>query len=274
MKHLRTVWIFPLLLALGACNLPKPTPTPSAAQISTQVAQLLTSMPTTIQSPEPSSTPPLATPSPIPPTMTPTSTPISTPTSMPGDPRQTLGTPTWSDKFGGAKHFGEFDDQHVKVEIRDGHLYMTALNADSWYGWTMANDQIKDFYLEMVAKPGDCSGLDRYGILARAPDPSQGYFFGFSCDGQYSLRKWDGSKFTDLVKWTPSSDILAGANQTNRVGLMARGDQLTLYANGKELAKVQDSTYQNEGGFGLFIAASQTPGFIVEVDEVAYWTLP
>lgn len=207
------------------------------------------------------------------PTQSPEPSPSPTVTPPPGDPRQILGTPTWIDRFDDGKHFGEFDDDHARVEMQDGHLFLTAHNADSWYSWTIANSTLKDFYLDATFKTGDCAGLDRYGLMARAPDPSQGYFLDFSCDGQYQFHIWDGNTFTSLISWTRSDHIHAGAGQINRVGLMARGVQLSLYANGALLKQVQDTTYA-EGTFGLFIAATQTAGFKVEVDEVEYWKLP
>jgi len=257
-----------VLLSLSGCNLPRVTPTPNPALVATQVAQMLTILPATA-----TSTPPVSDTATQPPTQSPQPSPTPTGTPSPGDPRQILGAPTWTDQFNDGKHFGEFDDDHARVEMRDGHLFLTAHNADSWYSWTIANANLKDFYLEATVKTSDCAGLDRYGLMARAPDPSQGYFLDFSCDGQYQLRIWDGNKFTGLIPWTRSDHINAGAGQINRIGLMARGAQLSLYANGALLKQLQDSTYA-EGTFGLFIAAAKTAGFTVEVDEVDYWKLP
>jgi len=68
-------------------------------------------------------------------------------------------------------------------------------------------------------------------------EADRGYLFGISCDGQYSLRKWDGKAgdkgvMTVLVNWTASPSIQAGSNKTNTIGFMAVGDRLILYANG------------------------------------------
>jgi hypothetical protein len=159
------------------------------------------------------------------------------------------------------------------MRLTDGKLEMIALNADKWDSWMLSWPDIRDFYLEVTARPGECNGLDRYGLLARAPDASQGYLFGFSCDGQYSLRIWDGKKFSVLVDWTPSEFIIKGSNQTNRLGFMAEGDRLALYANGNLLSEVQDDTYE-QGAFGVFVGAVNTDDFKLEISQVAYWDIP
>jgi hypothetical protein len=76
-----------------------------------------------------------------------------------------------------------------------------------------------------------------------------------------------------LIPWTPSPQIIKGPDQTNRLGCMAEGNKLSLYANGKLLATIEDDTYP-EGGIGLFVGAVKTEGFTVLFDEVAYWELP
>ncbi len=109
--------------------------------------------------------------------------------------------------------------------------------------------------------------------MVRAPDANQGYFLELSCGGQYKFQRWDGSKFLTLVNWTENSAIKSGSGQENRLGLKAEGDRFTFYANGVKIGEASDASYA-EGRYGLFVSASSTPGFTVEVDEVDYWTLP
>ena len=132
---------------------------------------------------------------------------------------------------------------------------------------------LENFYYEITASPGKCKGQDHYGLVARAPDENRTYLFGVSCDGQYSLRKWDGKRMTYLVEWTPSEEINKGANQNNRLGIKADGNTLSLYANGKLLTEKNDNSYK-KGGIGVFISSAETTEFKVRVSEAAYWELP
>jgi hypothetical protein len=183
-----------------------------------------------------------------------------------------LGQPTRKDDMSDGGSFFTYTDEHVSFDPEDNGILMTAYKTDSWHGWSLSGITQKDAYVEMTAKPGSCSGKDRYGLVLRSPDPTQAYFYGFSCDGRYSLRKWDGSEFTIIVDWASSSSILSGAEQINRLGVKMVGSHFTFYANGNQIGEADDSSFK-EGKLGIFIAASATENFSVLVDEVDYWIL-
>jgi hypothetical protein len=189
------------------------------------------------------------------------------------DPGTTLGAPTWTDPFDDGMNWPIYTDGHVEMSVVDGQLNMTALNADKYEAWMIVPNLIlTDFYVEETVTPQTCSGLDRYGLLARSSlDARSTYLYGFTCDGRYSLRTWDGSQFTMLVEWTPS-DAIHKDGQTNRLGLKAVGSKLSLYANSVLLAEVEDASL-SQGSIGLFIGAMNTPGFTVLVEQVSYWDL-
>jgi hypothetical protein len=298
-----------LLLVLGlAAYLPgmtaPPTPFPSSqesyaqytAAAETIVAQLtLVSNPasptplpsTTTATVEPSEpaipvetatdTPPAVEPTLPAPTETPTleitaTEAAPTVTLPPGDPRLGLGEPTWRDTFEDGSSWHLYVDQDAAFEIKDTGLVMTAYTTGTRNAWMLTQNQPLNFYLEMTAQSQECAGLDRYGLMVRS-DSETGYLFGFTCDGRYSFRRWNGARMTKLVEWTSSPSILTGANQTNRIGIRIDGSLFSLYANGSLLTEVSDSGY-TEGGFGVYVGADQTKGYSVQVSEVAYWELP
>jgi hypothetical protein len=211
-----------------------------------------------------------ATPTPTPP---PSATPEPTATSVASDPKLDLGNPTFRDAFNNSDSWPIYDDEHVKMAILDNSLRMTLLNADKWNSWILTWPVLRNFYLEVTAKPGDCTDTDNYGILARAPSDKEAYLFGFTCDGRYSFRRWTGERFATNVDWTASEYILSGKNQTNRLGLMANGTAFSLYANGHLLTELRDANYRR-GGIGLYASAFKTANFLVRFLEVQYWELP
>ena len=202
----------------------------------------------------------------------------ATPTLPASDPKAALGTPDFVDTFQNADNWAIYEDKHVsfKVDQANGELVMTAFNPDSWDGWMLSWPVLSDFYLEMTATSGDCSGLDRYGLVFRSVKSDTdyvGYLFGITCDGRYSLRRWNGEKFIPIIDWTADEHIRSGLNQTNRIGVYAQGDRISLYANSELLEEVRDSTHE-EGKFGVFVGSVNTSDFIVRVDEIDYWELP
>ncbi|HZD55283.1 MAG TPA: hypothetical protein VE136_01060 [Anaerolineales bacterium] len=247
-----------------------------SAESPTQAPETITSEP---GSETPSSEAPTETPTPTESqesTSTPTPTATPTPTNLPSDPGAALGEPDFLDTFQNGDNWALYEDDHVRFRINDGTLRMVAFNPELWDGFVLSWPVIDDFYLEMTATTKTCSGRDNYGLVARAGNSDNGYaayLFGISCDGRYSLRIWDGENFTRLVDWTESEHIEAGSDQTNRIGFMADGDILSLYANGSLLEKTQDDTF-DEGKFGVFVGSANTSDFTVLDDEIAYWELP
>ncbi len=288
-------------LGLAACNLSASTEAPpldqSAAQTAaaetiiaqlTDVAETLTPASTEAPPPEATATqaveaatetsPPIPTATEIlaVPTGTATSPPPPTPTLDASDPKAGLGEPTFHDTFNDASNWPLYTDQHVSFEIKDSKLVMTAFNPDFYSGWILPPPVISDFYLEMATETKDCSGKDQHGLMVRAVKTDQGYIgyhYAISCDGQYTLRRWNGSQYVTLIDWTASDRINAGSNQMNRIGLMANGNKFSMYANGSLIGEYQDDTH-SEGRFGVFIGSAVTPNFTTHVDEIAYWDIP
>ena len=290
-------------ITLAACNLPASTEPPpidqSAAQTDaaetiiaqlTDVAETLVPTETAGSQPQASPTaviadatetaeptaPAAATATSAPPTATATSTPPPTPTLNPDDPKAGLGEPDFSDDFSTGESWPLYTDDHVSFEVKDSDLVMTAFNPDKYNGWMLTWPVIGDYYLEMSTKTQQCSGKDTYGNMVRAVKTDQGYIgylYNISCDGHYSLRRWNGERYVPLVDWTPSDQINSGSNQTNRIGLMVDGNQFTFYANGKQIGQFQDDTHL-EGRFGVVIGSANSPDLKVNVDEIRVWNLP
>lgn len=288
-------------------------PTLSDADMQTQLAMMLTAMPTQTDMPEviPSSTPgPVlvtATPGAVEPTNTQLPAPTLTPevlqatattaptqaptattgpafTAVPGDPRGRQGAASSTDPMNDSTTWvwPEGANEFSSISFSGGFMNLTSLSEK--IGWRLANPEGTDLgnlYLEATFKTAGCSGNDQYGVIVRVPvlrDADQGYLFAFTCDGRYSLRKWDGKegangKMTRLKDWTSSDAIQQGSNQINRMGLMMIGSKMVMYANGQLLAEVTDGTWTS-GYFGVFVGSGPTEKFLVQVDEMSYWKNP
>ena len=307
--------LFPLLALLifllaGCQGLMPPAgePTPSDDEMATRVAQILTTMPTSTPQPtaEPQEPPaetnptaapvdatetqpaptetqapePTATTEPTATVVVPTATATVTATPPAGDPKLLLGNASWVDNMDNGDNWPRGSDQYTSIDWRNGEMVLQAESDID--GWRLSFPTLRNFYLEMIVKPGDCSGTDHYGMIARVPEPSkadQGYLFGLTCDGRYSLRRWNarvGSKgeMAWLVNWTSSEAINSGANQTNRLGLLAQNSRLVLYINGVKVGQVDDSTFTAEGGFGVFVGQDEVEDFTIYVDQISYWVNP
>jgi len=274
------------LLALGLTACTRSAQVPSSFDLATSIAATLTTLPTSPASatlpPSPTS-PPSATPSvtlsPVP-SETPTVGPSPTATRPPlpaDDPRfgLDLNAPDYHDGFGVRFTWGELDDPGALNTWEDGRLVAVDRLTDPfiWWSATLPDVTAGDFYAEVTATIGACSGRDAAGLGGRigGANLDGGYTLEVSCDGGYRLRRFTAGRVEVLRDWTHAEAILQGTNAVNRLGLMASGTTLYAFANGTRLGEpVQDAglTY---GTFALFAMARETPGLTVTFDDFALW---
>jgi hypothetical protein len=272
-----TIILLILSILITGCNIPsqdQPEITATADIVATEVSRLQTEMPTSTIAPTqpPTSTPQPATPTP---SVTATSVPASTSTTIPGDPAAAMGSPSWQDNLDTTKNFYLYENENTAVVAGDGSLRLIGKTANGWLGWSLTYAQSSaDFYLEGIFKTGTCSGGDISGLVFRANKENAGYFFGFTCDGRYNLyaRDFNNNTNTEIVSLKSNAAILTGSGQTNRIGVKAEGNKIALYANGVLMEELSNDTYMS-GYFGPFIAANETAGFTVDLDQISLWKL-
>lgn len=202
-----------------------------------------------------------------------TPTVASTPTQAANDPILSLGAPTWKDTFDNGDNWPLGIDKYVDLKSGGGTLQMVGLTNKN--GWRLSNQKAVNFYLQLTGKMSVCSGVDHYGLFFRVPNltlADRGYLFGISCDGKFALRKWSIDTMTVLENWKSNDAILKGSNQTNRLGIMAKGNELKLYINGVLVDTVKDASF-SQGYIGLYVGPKETTKLTAVLDEIAYWVI-
>ena len=189
------------------------------------------------------------------------------------DPMTGSAISDWEDKDGNLP-----DTQYIRLTLDDHRFYVTG-KLPGFSTWYFTWRELSDFYLQATMDSGNCSGQDAYGLIVRGPEHlagvSYGYVVAFTCDGKLWVYRLDGADpftATDLVSLTPSQYIKAGANQQNLIGIQASGDQLTIYANGYQIAQVTDTRY-DFGRFGVFVSPQWTSFYTYRVVNLSYWDL-
>ncbi len=196
------------------------------------------------------------------------------PQAIEGDPALVLGPPDGTEDFNNENNWTTFDNSCFKTEITGGQFVMTAKGLPQTVCWEVSWPQLDNFYLETTLQmPETCDPQDRFGMLFRAPDNNRGYLYGFDCGGNYTLSIWDGQASTVLVESTKSDAILNTPGMVNRMGLLAFGENISLYVNGVYLETVTDYTYLEEGKIGYFVRAATESPFTVRYDQLRVWAL-
>lgn len=208
--------------------------------------------------------------------------PSITITAPANDPVARLGNPTSLDTMDGptAWNWTVGPSKFTNLAFNSGTMLLTANSETA--GWRLAGtESLDNVFIEMIGRLEKCTGTDNYGIIFRVPalnEANRGYLFGLTCSGSYYLKSWDGKippegKMTTLIPPTQNDAIVQGGGVFNRLGLMAVGNRLTLYANGVYLGEYQDSSYP-AGYFGVFVNQDNTPYLTLRVEQMRYWKNP
>jgi len=281
--HTRIQFLLLTVLILTGCMSPQETEKPNPEAVAVAVALTLTAQPTVTHfitdtpiSPTASDTPELTN-TPISPTGT--ATPTLTSTPFASDPAVQLGSPTFMDNLDTGKGFGltsgSYKDDYSSWQISNGVLTVKSLMNNGWHSWRLRPPKIKNFYVQTILTPQSCSGADEFGLLFRAPDYESGlgYYLGITCEGQFRLNRQDSDKVESIIPLTSTSLLSVGTGQSNRLGVWVQNSNIQVYANGKPVQAISDSGISDAGFYGLFVAG-YSGKLAVNVDEIAYWTLP
>lgn len=204
-----------------------------------------------------------------------TNTPTPEPTLPQGIDDLNLGSPDASYNFDSKGAFYTYSDSISKVEAKDGTLQFTIFDSISYTIWSFSALELQDFYFEIsVRMPNDCVGKDRGGIIFGTPigETGEGYNYQISCDGQYRLFLYDGAQTITLVPWTNSSELDAGPGKANKIGVIHKGEKITLYINGEMVNQLSDDTYVGEGRIGVNMGVDNHDNVTIFFDDAAYWT--
>ncbi|UCF60264.1 MAG: hypothetical protein JSV37_10915 [Anaerolineaceae bacterium] len=266
-------------LTLAACTRPaKEPPLDRTATMEAATLAAETALPAS-RTPPPSASP-IITPSAIssetpPPSEGPSPT---APELEPDDPRYglNLASPDYHDNFSSQTTWSGPNFAGAVNMWDDGRHSATDNFADQYIWWSTTKDELDtdNLYAEITVEMGDCSGKDGYGFAVRVSGEmrNSGYTLEFACDGSYRLRKLIAGSVATLIDWTPSEIIQRGPDSVNRMGFLADGNQLNIFANGEVLDQVEDSDLIS-GNFGLYANAANTPGLTVYFDNFSLWYL-
>jgi len=75
---------------------------------------------------------------------------------------------------------------------------------------------------------------------------------------------------TTLIRYTNSAMLNSGSNKQNVLGVMTKGNVISLYINGELVDQITDDNLIG-GYFGAFVGWEQTENFSVRVEKVSYW---
>ena len=208
------------------------------------------------------------------------------------DPAYGWGSGHDSDNFDGTQ--GKFPPSSAGAATAwygDGRYNITFTSRNRWT-WYWSFIDAADFYADFLIYNSDkCVPGDTAGFVFRGDkDQDYGLMFGISCGGDYfigftAVPGADGFviNFTEAgisggERILIHSDLIdTGPGAVNRLGVMARGDDINFYINGKWAASRSVAMYTPlifvHGHFALYLGTAQKPDASVSFDDFNIWYL-
>lgn len=282
-----------LLLILTSCNMPG-SQTESPDLVATNVAMILTNAPTATPETQPgfpvittstpttfaaqeSLTPPIPTETLAASTATSPSAPLTTPspsaTLSPEDPAVRFGEPDKTDEFTDSAAVWDYEDDWYRQLVNDGELQLTSKGTPWWNSWYTVSPAVKNFYLETTVSLVNCQGADRFGLVFRLNNTSQFYFMGLTCGGEWGFSRYTADNQVVDLRDYQTSDAIHPVSESNRLGVLAQGNNFEFYINGVKVGTASDSAYPDAGTCGFLSMSAGTANFRTDVDKLEYWYL-
>jgi TolB protein len=174
----------------------------------------------------------------------------------------------FSDSFGG---WDDAFDTYTR-KVYGNNRYQIEVNTSNLVAWGLANRDVADFEIEVEARQEDGDVKNSYGLLFRFTDRENFYRYDISGDGFYLLSKFVDGEWVTLVDWAESEFINKG-NTSNILKVSAFGPNITIWANGQQLASITDNSLTH-GNFGFFAGTFSEPFTWVSYDNLKMWTPP
>lgn len=143
---------------------------------------------------------------------------------------------------------------------------------EQYTDWTYLELKPSDFYLEFDVIYREAPGHAGAGVIFRMNSSLNYYRYAISPEDTYSLIKRVDDEWEFLTEWTASDSIQTADRAVNRLGLLAEGDQIALFANGKLLTVVEDDSHV-AGDTALALVTYEEGNVEVQFDNVVMWEL-
>lgn len=170
------------------------------------------------------------------------------------------------------------DNRNIRLQFKDGKLYVTG-KRPGFSTWWFSYHTLSDAYIEMTFDSEDCSGQDAYGLIFRGPPHlagvSYGYVVSFTCSGKLWVFRLDDAtpwEAETLIDETAISAINSGSDEQNVIGVRTEGERFIIYANGAQVAELEDDEFE-KGRVGVFVRAASPNAYTYRVTNFVYWLL-
>jgi len=258
-----------------ATALPPPTvtgyPSPTMRGAESAVDQPTISAGPVISAPGASTSGPQATSAPITtPTPAPTEAPTATPTvsfvNLPAG--ISLAGSVYTSTFDG---WPAFNDPTARTSFSNGHYHFdigpfdgrflnsTALNAG-------------DVYIELDVTPQSCPDKAGYGVMFHFKDANNYYLLTIFCDNTFNAVVKVAGSVSALSYDKLPGGLDATSNETHHLGVLAHGNEYTLYLEGQPLGSFSDGQF-SKGDVAIYAVSQGGKVLKIDFESLKVWSV-
>ena len=190
----------------------------------------------------------------------------------------TTGPVLFQDDFSNPKNGWQIGSEDGARLMFENDQYVIQVTKVNWEAWSNASAEgLTNLHAAVTITSTGLATDEGFGIVCDIVDTTHYYFLGITGDGYYAIIKQEADKETILTdpnnRWTTSAQFPLNA-PSYRVGADCGADgKLVLYADGHEVASVDDSTYTS-GGIGVFVRTFDKVPAEVHFDDMLVTSLP
>ena len=163
----------------------------------------------------------------------------------------------WENYYDGEQGTLDYFDGYYRIQVLGDHQMLSTGPGLNFSDTRLEADMIKVIGLSD----------DVFGLVCRAKDPENYYFFVISSDGYYGIGKMIGGvqSMIDSPGMLPS-EVISRGKMKNHLRADCLAEQLVLYVNGQELASVKDVDLTS-GDVGLLAGTLEDTENVVLFDN-------
>ncbi len=143
-----------------------------------------------------------------------------------------------------------FEDETMLMKMSDGILDINPKMKDGWRNWRLRPPEISNGTVEAEFRFSSCKGTDKFGIVVRAPNYSDGsgYYCSLTCEGDAQIQR----DSTTLAAATIPQDLYK-TDGMNKLSVSFLENHIDFFLNEVKIAEAEDQVYQK--GFSGFFTA-------------------
>jgi hypothetical protein len=180
------------------------------------------------------------------------------------------GEPEISDDFTADTEFWTTSYDGTTAGYYKAGAFHISINTDNLVAWETGDIAAGDFLAEVDVSHYDGPLINEGGLLFRYVDSQNFYLFSVSSDGYYVVKKLADGEWNNLIEWTETDAADTGSRSTNRLMILAEGDQFAFFINDELVAELEDDSY-SEGAIALVAGTLDDYEVDIAFDNFTLW---